>query len=51
MDQSTNPPNLQAQNIANGLIFLRFTPTAERIQIGFVVSPQGVDFSELVSPG
>ena len=51
MDQSTNPPNLQAQNIANGLIFLRFTPTAERIQIGFVVSPQGVDFSELVSLG
>lgn len=46
MDDSTNPPELLAQNEVNGQIFIRPTPTAEKFTADFNVTAQGVSFEE-----
>ncbi|KKL71064.1 hypothetical protein LCGC14_2098620, partial [marine sediment metagenome] len=46
MDESTNPPELLAQNSLNGQIFIKPTPTAEKITADFNITPQGVSFTE-----
>lgn len=48
MDASTNPPEQLAQNSLNGQIFIKPTPTAEKITADFNITPQGVSFSEFV---
>ncbi|MCH8837259.1 MAG: phage tail sheath subtilisin-like domain-containing protein [Candidatus Marinimicrobia bacterium] len=46
MDKSTNPPEQLAQNSLNGQIFIKPTPTAEKITADFNITPQSVSFGE-----
>ena len=48
-DESNNPSSVVDQNRLKGKIFLKPTKTAEKIEIDFVTTSQGADFSELVT--
>lgn len=47
MDSTTVTPLAASQNRAPGKIYLEFTPTAEQLELDFILTPQGAEFSEL----
>ncbi len=48
-DDSNNPASLQDQNRMAGKIFLKPVKTTEIIEVGFITTSQGANFTELVT--
>jgi len=45
-DETTNTPDMVEQGVMVGKIFIKPVKSAEIIQVDFVITPQGTDFSE-----